>query len=91
MRDQVRRAAGSVSSNIAEGFERSSRAELRQFLSIAKGSCRELRSQLHLALRLGYVTAEAHERCVKESNEVSRKIGKLRASIVVRPGVRRSA
>jgi four helix bundle protein len=82
--DQIRRAAHSVSSNIAEGFERCSRAEFRKYLSYAKGSSGELRSQLHLALRLGYLDAEDHDRTVRLSEEVSGKIGKLRASIKVK-------
>jgi four helix bundle protein len=49
LRDQLRRAAVSISSNIAEGFERSGDGEFIQFLSIAKGSCGECRSLLHLA------------------------------------------
>jgi four helix bundle protein len=55
LKDQMRRAAVSVMSNIAEGFERYSRNEFRHFLSIARGSASEVRSQLHLARDLGYV------------------------------------
>ena len=58
LRDQIRRAAVSVMSNIAEGFERYSRSEFRHFLSIARGSASEVRSQVHLARELGYL-AEA--------------------------------
>lgn len=46
LRDQIRRAAVSVMSNVAEGFARGGRAEFHQFLVVAKGSCSELRSQL---------------------------------------------
>ena len=56
LRDQIRRAAVSVLSNIAEGFDRGSRAEFHQFLVIAKGSCAEVRSQLYVALDAGYLT-----------------------------------
>jgi four helix bundle protein len=55
LRDQIRRAAVSVMSNIAEGFDRYSRSEFKQFLSIARGSASEVRSQLYLAHALGYL------------------------------------
>jgi len=61
-KDQIQRAAVSVSSNIAEGFERNSSKEFVNFLFIAKGSCGEVRSQIRLACDLGYVAeAEAKE------------------------------
>jgi four helix bundle protein len=49
LRNQIRRAAVSVMSNIAEGFGRYGRAEMRHFLSIARGSAFEVRSQVYLA------------------------------------------
>ena len=55
LRDQIQRAAVSISSNIAEGFERGSKREFIQFLYIAKGSCGELRSQVHIAKSIGYL------------------------------------
>lgn len=56
LRDQMRRAAISVTSNIAEGFEQDSRSTFLHFLSIAKGSAGEVRSQLYVALNEGYLS-----------------------------------
>ena len=57
-RDQIQRAAVSIPSNIAEGFERQTNKEFIQFLYIAKGSCGELRSHLYLANEFKYITNE---------------------------------
>ena len=54
-RDQICRAAVSIVSNIAEGFERRSKNQFLQFLDIANGSAGELRAQLYIALDLGYI------------------------------------
>lgn len=58
LKDQIRKASVSVMSNIAEGFERGSRTEFARFLRIAKGSCGEARSQLYVALDLGYLNPQ---------------------------------
>ena len=55
LRDQLRRAAVSIPTNIAEGFERASRKEYLLFLNIAKGSAGEVRSLLRVALEVGYL------------------------------------
>ena len=55
LKDQIRRAAISIMSNIAEGFERDGKAEFLHFLSIAKGSVGEVEAQLYIALDQGYI------------------------------------
>jgi four helix bundle protein len=81
LQDQIQRASVSVMSNIAEGFERYSRQEFKQFLSIARGSCAEVRSQIQLAKSLGYVAnadcLKIYEKCIS----LSRAIGGLRSSL----------
>lgn len=52
--NQIQRASVSIMSNLAEGCERGGRPEFYQFLVIAKGSCAEIRSQLYVALDVGY-------------------------------------
>ena len=55
-KDQIQRASVSVMNNIAEGFERISDKEFKNFLSVAKGSCVEARSMLYLGHELKYIT-----------------------------------
>ncbi len=57
-RDQICRATVSISNNIAEGYERKTNKEFKQFLFIAKGSCGEVRSMTHLAFSLNYISKE---------------------------------
>ena len=81
LRDQIRRAAVSVMSNIAEGFERGRSAGFHQFLSIAKASCAEVRSQLYVALDVGYLTREEFHELMTKAVELGRVVGGLRASV----------
>ena len=71
-RDQIQRASVSIMNNIAEGFERQSNKEFRQFLFIAKGSCGEVRSMLDLALELGYISKNDFKMLHNLSLEISK-------------------
>ena len=82
---QIRGAAVSAMSNIAEGFERGRRAEFHQFLSTAKGSNGEVRSQLYVALDSGYISEQDFETLLQITEEAGRVINGLRASIVENP------
>jgi four helix bundle protein len=78
---QIQRAAVSIMSNIAEGFERGGRGEFHQFLSMAKASCAEVRSQLYVALDVGYLDKTAFDRIMLQAEEVARIVGGLRSSV----------
>jgi len=69
-RDQVTRSGLSVPSNIAEGFERESVKECIQFLSYAKGSCGELRTQILIGVEAGFLPEEKASRWVKETVDI---------------------
>ncbi|MHA2120685.1 MAG: four helix bundle protein, partial [Promethearchaeota archaeon] len=81
LRDQIQRASVSIMSNLAEGFERGSRAEFHKFIVIAKGSCAEVRSQLYIALDIEHINKEQFNYVADLALEVSRIIGGLRAAI----------
>ncbi len=74
---QIRRAAVSVPSNIAEGAARRGTREFLQFLSIAKGSLAEVETQLTLAGRLGYLPAAAGEMLLGSAAEIGRMLAGL--------------
>jgi four helix bundle protein len=84
LRDQMRRAAVSVLSNIAEGFERGGNSEFCQFLYIAKGSSAEIRAQLYVALDQQYITKVDFEEvislCMSVSNQLNGFISYLKNS-----------
>lgn len=73
--DQIRRSAISISSNIAEWYERNNNNELIRFLYIAKWSAGELRSQLLISNKLGYIETEVYQDVYKTLKNISDQIG----------------
>ena len=79
--DQIRRASVSIMSNLAEGFDRASRAEFHRFIVISKGSCAEVRSLFYVALDAGYITANEFDTAGAMADEVARIIAGLRTAV----------
>jgi four helix bundle protein len=78
---QLRRAAVSVASNIAEGHARSSRGEYRNFLSIARGSAIEIEVQLFLAEQIGFVRSPMLIKARDYCDAISRMITNLKRAL----------
>lgn len=72
---QIRRASVSISSNIAEGFERNTDKEFIYFLYVAKASAGEVRSQIYLAFDLNYISKETFDHLLCEITEISKLLG----------------
>jgi four helix bundle protein len=77
LRDQIRRAIVSVSSNIVEGFEKNNNNEFIRFLKIAKGSTGEVRNQLYIALAINYITKNEFDNLNEKLVDLANQIGKL--------------
>ncbi|MDM8005876.1 MAG: four helix bundle protein [Phycisphaerae bacterium] len=81
LKDQVTRAAVSIMSNIAEGFEKGRSTEFHQLLSVAKASSAELRSLLYVARDAGYVDDAGFRALLDMTEEAGRLVGGLRSSV----------
>ncbi len=79
LRVQIRRAAVSVPSNLAEGSGRNTPGELRHFVGIASGSLAELETQLELSVRLGFMGADAI--AIRQADRVGKLVNALRRSL----------
>lgn len=84
LKDQIRRASVSTPSNISEGFERDSKNQFIYFLTVAKGSCGELRTQLKIAKTLEYVNKNEFEtindKCLSTSKQLAGFITYLKSN-----------
>lgn len=78
---QIRAAVGSISDNIAEGFERQGNKEFKNFLYIAKGSCGEVRSQIQRALDVGFISKGTYIQLYDEAKALSVAIANFIKSI----------
>ena len=83
-KNQICRAAVSISNNIAEGFDRSSHPEFRKFLFFSLASCSEVKSMLYLAQRLSYLTEENTKILLSRSTEISKIITGLIRSLEIK-------
>lgn len=76
-RDQITRSGLSIPSNIAEGFERGSQKERRQFLYYAKGSLAELKTQVYIGQRIGYIHIDRASSWRQELDDIQKMLGGL--------------
>lgn len=71
LRDQMQRAAVSIPSNIAEGYERNSNKEFIQFLYIAKGSASELRTQIYIAREVSIISRDVSNNFINQTKQIA--------------------
>ena len=86
LRDQIRRAAVSIMSNIAEGFESDTQAQFIRFLGYAKASAGEVRAQLYVALDAGYVTQVEFDAIFNLTDKCSRQLSLFITYLKAHPG-----
>ncbi|MCL4486499.1 MAG: four helix bundle protein [Chloroflexi bacterium] len=89
LRDQIRRAAVSILSNIAEGFESRTQAQFIEFLGRAKGSAGEVRAQAYVALDAGYLDQAQFGGLVDRADKASRQISRFMSYLESQPNARR--
>jgi four helix bundle protein len=89
LRDQIRRAAVSAMSNIAEGFESRTQLLFIEFLGRAKGSAGEVRSQGYVALDAQYITQQQFEELFEQADKCSRQINRFMDYLSAQPNSRR--
>lgn len=78
---QIRRSCISISSNIAEGSAKATKADFARFVSIALGSSAELKSQLIISRELGFISAEQLEHVIEKVNQTGRMLKGLQRSL----------
>ena len=88
---QMRRAAISIASNIAEGSARATKKDFRNFVLIARGSCYELQTQLIIASRLGYASPEATQKAECLAHDVGRMLNGLARYLKGKPSPKLSS
>lgn len=81
LKDQVQRAVVSIGSNVAEGFERDSNAELVKFIGYAKGSAGEVISQLHTAYDVGFISEDTLLTLTERLRRLGAMLAKFRATL----------
>ena len=81
---QIRRAAVSIPSNLAEGCMRQSSKEFLQFIAVARGSLAEVDTQLILAREFAYISSDAYEKIYLDITEIGRMLAGLRNSLTTK-------